>query len=61
MVDRVDPSLEIDRLLVSLLPGEQVTFEIASADGAAVSAERFAAGAPQRPLWWTANDLVGAR
>ena len=30
MVDRVDPSLQIDRQLVSLLPGERSTFEIAS-------------------------------
>ena len=60
MVDRVDPSLTIDRQLVSLLPGDQVTFEIESADGAAVSPERFGAGAPERPVWWTANDLVAA-
>ncbi len=56
MVDRVDSSLIIDRQLVSLLPGEQVTFEIVSADGATVSSERFTAGT--RPVWWTANDLV---
>ena len=45
MVDRVDPSLLIDRQLVSLLPGDQVTFEIESVDGAVVSADRFEADA----------------
>jgi beta-mannosidase len=61
MVDRVDPSLTIDRQLTSLLPGDRVSLEIASADGTAVSPERFGAGALQRPVWWTANDLVRPR
>ena len=61
MVDRVDPSLMIDRQLVSLLPGDQVTFEIESSDGELVSPERFGASDPARPVWWTANDLVVPR
>ena len=61
MVDRVDPLLTIDRQLVSLLPGDRVSFEIDSADGAAVSPERFGASPPERPVWWTANDLVTPR
>jgi beta-mannosidase len=56
MVDRLDPSAEIDRQLVSLLPGERATFAVTFGADSPMSPESVAV--ISRPLWWTANDLV---
>jgi beta-mannosidase len=60
MVDRLDPSVLVDRQLVSLLAGERATFRIASA-GAELALPTIDGTAATPPLWWTANDLVTPR
>jgi hypothetical protein len=60
MVDRLDPSVLVDRQLVSLLAGERATFRIASA-GAELALPTIDVTAATPPLWCTANDLVTPR
>ena len=55
MADRLNPRAEIDRMLVSLLPGESTTFTVFDVDVAVLQKP----AAP--PVWWTANDLVARR
>jgi beta-mannosidase len=52
LVDRVDPAAEVDRMLVTLLPGEQTTFLVRT--GLTDAPERFLAAGVLR----TANELV---
>ena len=55
LVDRVDPAAEVDRMLVTLLPGEQATFRIRTEGSDAP--DRFLAAEVLR----TANELVASR
>jgi beta-mannosidase len=52
LADRVDPAAEVDRMLVTLLPGESVTFLVRT--GTAAGPDRFTTADVLR----TANDLV---
>jgi beta-mannosidase len=51
-VDRLDPAATVDEQLVTLLPGERVTFAVTSA------AELRPADLLVPPVLWTANDLL---
>jgi beta-mannosidase len=55
LVDRVDPAAEVDRMLVTLLPGEQATFRIRTEGSDAP--DQFLAAEVVR----TANELVASR
>jgi len=52
LVDKIDPAAVVDDMLVTLLPGEQVTFTVTSAED--IPLERFA----QPDVLRTANQLV---